>query len=1728
MNFKHSKNIAQGSEGLNKILSSSWSPNNMRLAIAQSDRKIALYDEKGDKKEAFSTKPFKNKNYMIRDIAFSPDSIRLAVAQSDNMVFVYKLGASWADQKKICNKLDQPSPVTCMIWPKSKMNELFIGLADGKVKIGTLKNNSSNVLYSTDSYVVSLSCSNDGKFLISGHIDGVIQKYNLENSNLQKMVVHPSIPYCLTFGGNNDILAAGNDYKVVIYNDIGTKLQSFDYQGDDKLKEFTVARASGDTIAVGNHNKYFVYLFNSRKQAWEEATVKTVDGLYSVTALTWKPDGSALVTGNLLGSVDLFEACLKKTKFKDRFEITYVTSSQIVVKNTENGKRLVIKPTLSQEIIKINIYLDNFIVMSTKESLVLGDLEGEKSSELAWNVTGKEKFEFNNPGICMIFASGELALVEFGKDEILGYCRTEYIHSNLISCRISQGLVGVGKVQSIKVIAYLIDLNTIYIQDLQTQTLIANFTHDSKIDFLELNKNGNKLIFRDRKRHLYLYNIFESKKITLLNFCGYVQWVPNSEVLVAQERKNVFVWYNVDDPDKVKLIPVKGEVEEVRRREGKTELLVEEGNNIQTYLLDDGLIAFSTAVDEKDLNKAVKILEHLEMNTETETHWKTLAKLAISSKNLMIAQRCYAAIGNYSKANYIKKVMKVAEKDGAENPLVEARLLMLDKQFNNAENLLLQNNLLDEAMAILSELQKWDESVKLAEKYNHPDIVGIKSQYYNWLLSNDQLDKAADMKEREGDFMTAISLYLQGGYPAKAANLVKSYDTNKFDNATLENIIKSLNIVGIYEKSGELLEMMGHYQRSLESYQQARCYSKAVEIARKYIPNRVERLEEEWGDYLLSQKHIEAAIVHFIEANCKEKAIEASIQARKWEKAIELCNSVSFDISRTFFVDIGNHFAAQRQFDTAEKYFLKAKEPVHAFNMFVTYNKWEKAELIIKKYMSDEDSSKIIAAQASKFEEEGKYKEAEWLYIMAGEHDIAISMFKSLKQYDNMLRLVNKYRPDFIKKTNDMVAQYLEQDKNFKQAEHHYIESGNWKSCVEMYRSHNMWEEALRVAKQNGSKSEINEIAKKWVINMPKDQAIKMLLSMGLGDAAIDILCDSKEYEAAFKLADQHARYKLPDVHFKYAMDCEDEKRYQEAEEHYIKANLVQEVIQMYQHIHEFNSSLRVARQHDPTSIPSIYMAQGKSLLNKKDYARAEMCFVYAKQPEYMVEIYEQEKNLNAALKFAAKYCPHLEPTIRNQIILDGQKSPDEMTSSELLEIARLNEEAKDYSKAIDTYLEFNEKHFNDPEKLEELWDRAVQLAWEFNKNRANDVTYKVAIKLKRIGKNLEAADLFERTSQVEEAVECYLNSRLFDKAKALVAKTKGDLRDKLSILIDRVLRDTYASEMDLDKLMQMGDEKALDILFQQGRYEECLEGAKTYYTLEIFNKFLIAIVKKFLGDKNLAGAADFLAKHRTPIYKNNLDLYKVLALEILAEENSEELKALKEMLSSAVAQLPEYKEHAAEFKNLSRLHKIAYYQFLKFTIRPRKDNFPKTYYRICLSVLAFGDIIKLDLALLDAGLVCRDIGSKGNAFILLNRYIDYYELIGGETNKIDEETELLDTDIMNTADAYRSEENIVTPEKKKEIHDWVVKTSIDKSVVKSLNRVPCAKCNKNLFEGNTVCKSCNFAYETCIVSGFPIHSNAESVNCTSCGKKALRECWKEWITAYEQCPWCKSIQMSY
>lgn len=98
---------------------------------------------------------------------------------------------------------------------------------------------------------------------------------------------------------------------------------------------------------------------------------------------------------------------------------------------------------------------------------------------------------------------------------------------------------------------------------------------------------------------------------------------------MAQNRNNLNVWYSIDNPDKVTIYPIKGDVDSIERSNGKTEVIVTEGNNTTSYSLDEALIEFGFAIEAKDLEKAASILDAAEMTNETEANWKTLAKISL-------------------------------------------------------------------------------------------------------------------------------------------------------------------------------------------------------------------------------------------------------------------------------------------------------------------------------------------------------------------------------------------------------------------------------------------------------------------------------------------------------------------------------------------------------------------------------------------------------------------------------------------------------------------------------------------------------------------------------------------------------------------------------------------------------------------------------------------------------------------------------------------------------------------------------------------------------------------------------------------------------------------------------------------------------------------------------------------------------------------------------------------
>lgn len=1576
---------------MQKISSATWS--STKLAVVSTDRIVQLYDEHGEKQDRFSTKPGEKetKSFVVKELEFSPDSTKLAIAQSDNIVFVYKLGTEWKERKSICNKFPQSSSVTCLCWPSKHPNEVVFGLAEGKVKVGLLKVNKAALLYQTDSFVTCMAPGMEGNSVISGHLDGSIHKFTFETENsgplTQKFVRIPNLSGGITsIGWGVGVCAAGNDNIVRFWGNDGRETRTFDYSNTPGVKEFSCCRfnPSGESVVLGNYNKYFVFSYNPRTREWSEVVIKEIPNLYTISTLCWRADGSRLLMGTLCGSVEMFDACIKRVRYKGLYEYTYISLSQVIVKNLNTGSRIVLKSNVGYEIKKINVFRERYLVAHTSESLLLGDLVSCKLSEIPWNHGNnnaigngmgmnntfggmggtmggqnnaeevKEKFFFDNALVCMIFRAGELSIVEYGMNEVLGCARTEYMSPNLVSIIVGSqslnyninalnnpqaqanalGLVeqqnsglansgnGQAKDDQIRCIAYLLDVQTIRIVNLATQQIMATINHDTKIEWLCLNPAANRILFRDKRRQLHLYNITDQTRNTLLNYCNFVKWVPCSDVVVAQNREQLCVWYSAAEAhDRVTLHEIKGDIESVERSNGRTFVTVDEGVSTVEYELDEALINFGSCLERKNYGAAIDILEELPLTSETEAMWRSLAKVAVDDFSaLPVVEQCYAVLGDVSKARYIHNVNRILEENnwtpesGQQPPyMAVAKMAMLSKQFTKAEAVLLEQNQLEEAMSFYQELHRYDDSIRLAEKKSHPNVFQLKSHYLTWLISTQQEEKAGILQEKEGNYSRAIELYLKGGMAARAASVVQRYANQNYSQELLQRIAQALENANIPDKAGALYERMGLLDRAMQAYCSGNAYRQAVELAKQSNPQLVVRLEEEWGDYLSSQKQVDAAINHYIEAGVSSKAIGAAIASRQWNKAEQLLESTNTDTATAlpFYEKLAGFYEKSRQFEQAERSYLKAGKPQRAVIMYIDHQLYDKANRVSQNHLSQRERTDLYLNLANKAENSGssgKLQEAEVLYLAVDNQDLAINMYKKAELFEDMLRLVSKYRNELLQDTYKYIAERFQEKGNLKRAEHYYAEAKSWTSAVSMYRQLERWDDAKRVAKTHGGKSAYEKAVLAQAHSVFKDSGAEagaqLLAKHGLTTIAIDYALEHNNFTHAFELAQlANLPEKTKEVHLKKALHFEDEESFPEAEEEFLKAGKPKEAVDMWLHQRQFLNAMRIAEQYDPASKQGVMLEQAKYIvsdqaISEQQMRQAESLFIQAKHPQEAVQMYSSRNMINDAIRVCKKHLPHaLGDLVDNNGNMNniatlgenfgkktnsnsgsrgnsrspeqgsrkvggdlsmkgtGAKAGDPSQVEEILDRARVYEETNNFARAIDTYLMVHSSMMDNKSRLEEIWESAIRLAVKYYGNsnspggtgdssKYQQICLDVGKRLNSIGRYESAGQLLLEADQPRLSCEAYMSAQQWSKATQ-IAKTHAP--DLVAVIESRYKSNLMQSGEAEDLLRKTGDvNTALDMYARQGEWNKVYALAEKQKTgnPQLIHHYLIQNVK--------------------------------------------------------------------------------------------------------------------------------------------------------------------------------------------------------------------------------------------------------------------------------------------
>ncbi|KAF3703120.1 Intraflagellar transport protein 172 -like protein [Channa argus] len=1691
MQLKHLRTLLTPQEGPAKVTCMAWAPNNTKFAVCTVDRVVLLYDEQGERRDKFSTKPLDSKygkqSYVVKDMVFSPDSTKIAIGQSDNIIFVYRIGEDWGDKKAICNKFVQTSGVTCLLWPAE--HAIVFGLVDGKVRLANTQTNKSSTIYGTESCVVSLASNSDqnlvysivcicrsvsfskvrsvvvksllcvsvsGKGLLSGHADGTVVRYFL----------------MMKAQGKLSIVVGGCDKKVVAYSREGRVLQTFDYSRERTEREFTVAASSpsGQSVVFGSYERSVNALLGSylhlttckaiagrfrlrvfnwapRKGVWDEAKPKEILNLYNITSLAWKKDGSRLcavntlcrimllllhvhvdLQGTLCGGVELFDCCLRRVNYKKKFEMTYVSLSQVIVRNLSTGTRVVLKSYYGYEIEGVKIMgKDRYLVAHTSDTLLLGDLLTNKLSEVPWPSSGgNEKFFFENETVGMIFNAGELSLVEYSNNEILGSVRTEFMNPHLI--RPEQLAKWIFRSRILSTSTSNMDLAAGY--------NLGTISHDSKIDWLELNETGRKLLFRDKKLRLHLYDIETCVKTTLLSFCSYVQWVPGSDVVVAQNRGNLCIWYSIDSPESITMFPIKGDIVDLERADGKTDVIVMEGVNTVTYTLDEGLIEFGTAIDDGDYDsqdtnalmllvtlhlrheevekmlcdifvfglcvciyRASAFLETLEMSPETEAMWKTLSKLALDARQLHIAERCFAALGDVSTVRFLHQTNQIADKagDGTMFYQVQANVAILDKDFKLAEMHYMEQNAIDEAIKMYQDLHMWDDCIAVAEAKGHPELETLRVNYYRWLMETCQDEKAGEVKEKEGDFQGAINLYLKAGLPAKAARLALSQPDVTNNRDAVSRIAASLIKGEFYERAGDLYEKIRNNQRALECYCQGGAFSKAVELARLAFPAEVVKLEEAWGDYLVQQKQMEAAINHFIEAGCSLKAIEAAIAARQWKKAVHILEVQDGSSAEKYYVKIAQYYASLQDYEVAEQLFVKGGHIKDAIDMYTTAGRWEEAHKLALKCMTEEEVMALYISRAQELERDGKFKEAERLFATVKRPDLAITMYKKNRMFDDVIRLVAKHHPDLLTETHLHLAKELEAESRFSEAEHHFMEAEDWKSAVHMYRVNDMWDDAYRVAKSHGGAAAQKQVAYLWARSLGGEAAVKLLKKFGLVEFAIESASNNFSFDFAFDLARLSCKEKIPEIHLKHAIYLEDE---------------------------------RVAEGHDPESVSEVLVGQAKFCFEQKDFQKAEAFLLRAQRPELAVKYYKDADMWSDAIRICKEYLPNKLSMLQEEYEKETSKKGVRGVEG-LLEQAREWEQSGEYSRAVECYLKV--KDDSNLALMEKCW--------------------------------MKAAELYLNMDRIKEAIDVFIEGEEWNKAKR-VAK---ELEPRYEAYVDQKYKEHLKNQGKVESLVDVDVMAALDMYAERGQWEKCLETASKQ-NIKILHKYVALYATHLIKEEEAPKALQLYLQHGAPPNPQNFNIYKRLFLDLinLSDTDGPESYRMWADLRNFLLQLCGNLSKSAEanspaHEDFEQLLLIAHYYATRSAARG-VEQLMSVAAKLTVSLLRHTELIPADKAFYEAGLACRAVDE-------------------GTLDTLDH-SDFVDTDIP-FEEAQREQ-----------IRDWVLMVSMDNRLEQVLPRD-----ERNTYEASLVATNTGLRSLPCVLTGYPVLRN--KIEFGSVGKAA-------------------------
>ena len=398
---------------------------------------------------------------------------------------------------------------------------------------------------------------------------------------------------------------------------------------------------------------------------------------------------------------------------------------------------------------------------------------------------------------------------------------------------------------------------------------------------------------------------------------------------------------------------------------------------------------------------------------------------------------------------------------------------------------------------------------------------------------------------------------------------------------------------------------------------------------------------------------------------------------------------------------------------------------------------------------------------------------------------------------------------------------------------------------------------------------------------------MKLLAKFGILEAGIDYACESYQFEFAFELARTAMKEKVEEIHYKYAMALEDDGKFKEAEQHFVKAKKPKEAVLMYVHNQDWDSAQQVAEQHDVDSVSDVLVGQAKVAFEGKDYGKFESLLLRAQRPELAVKQYKDQGMWSEALRVCKEYIPHRLKSLQEEYEREVG-GPASKSSDGLLAQGRQWEESGDYVRAVECYLKIDRSATKDVSLLAAAWTKAAEIAIKFlDSDRAADVANVTGPKLIEIGKFSAAAQLYLGCEMIKEAVDAFIAGEEWAKAK----KVAKELEPRLESYVDEKYKYFLKNEVrqgNADKADTLADVdliSALDMYVEQGNWRKALATAQQHGP-EVLHKYVAINATQLIKDGNPVGALELYQKYGAPNNRANYNIYKRIGVDMFSAKN--------------------------------------------------------------------------------------------------------------------------------------------------------------------------------------------------------------------------------------------------